>query len=177
MGNVRIAVIGDGQLAEIMISRLNNTECNVMHYANNSACSLNTEDGTNYIDIANANDLIVTIQQDIIDLEKILVDSSGVIQSRRSDNVILDMSSVSPEFIKEVAEVFVEHEKNFLDATYLDDKDQDILLVGGDKYIFENFSSILDILADKVVHIGEHGASQFYRQAFGVRNKRDAGAD
>ncbi len=171
MKKLQITVIGDGQLAEKIIARLSDAECNIIHYGNNTSESIEVNNETNYISIANTCDLVVTIQQDIVDLEKILVGSNGVIHTRRSDSVVVDMSSVSPEFIKEVAEAFIEHERNFLDATYLDDKYQDILVVGGDKYIFENVSSILNLLADKVLHIGEHGASQFYRQAFGVRSK------
>lgn len=173
MREIQIAVIGDSQLADKMIARLSNRKCNIIHYGNNASESIEVNNVTDYISIANTCDLVVTIQQDIVDLEKILVGSNGVIHTRRSDSVVVDMSSVSPEFIKEVAEMFIEHERNFLDATYLDDKYKDILVVGGDKYVYENVSTILNLLADKVLHIGEHGASQFYRQAFAVRNKTD----
>ena len=179
MEQIKVGVIGDGRLAKLIISRLKFAGCKIVQYKKNASSELTPgNDLSSPISIGNVSDLIITIQEDVTDLEEVLVGDNGVIHCRRNDNVIIDMSSVSPEYIKEVAEIFVENEKEFLDAAYLDVKNQDnnlvkMLLVGGDKYVYDKITPQLKLLADNIAHIGEHGASQFYRQAFAVRSIRE----
>ena len=70
-------------------------------------------------------------------------------------------------------------ERYFLDAAYVDAKQDNnssiqMILVGGERSVYDKVNSLLESLADGVEHIGGHGASQFHRQAFAIRTTKSS---
>ena len=123
-----------------------------------------------------ASDIIITICEDGPELENVLFGNNGIAQVGTGGTVIIDMSTVSPELIKEISEQLNEYERPFLDATVINEEQMEsglihMMLVGGDKNLYDKVLPELSLIAENVIHIGENGASKFYRQAFAVRNK------
>ena len=175
----KVGVIGSGQLASMMVARL----IEVGHFVivlNDKGIAdknINVITSSSPSDIGNICKIILTVVEDSTCLEDVLLGARGIISSRRKDNIVIDMSPVSPEFIQEIAEKFIEMERYFLDAAYVDAKRIDgnsvqMILVGGEKSVYEKACPILQSLAEAVEHIGGHGASQFHRQAFAIRTTK-----
>ena len=68
-------------------------------------------------------------------------------------------------------------ERYFLDAAVVDatcssNKTAQMILIGGERSVYEKAYPLLQVLAHRVEHIGGHGASQFHRQAFAIRTTK-----
>ena len=177
---IEIAILGEGKLAELIIEKLlisqftiNLLESDKNPYSENC----NVQSHNSILRIVKSSSIIITILSDGPALEKTLFGEQGVLNYISSGNTIIDMSSVSPELIKEISEQLVEKEIPFLDAAIINEETTEsgriqMILIGGEEYVYKSVLPVFKSIADNVRHIGENGASQFYRQAFGVRSKR-----
>ncbi|MEJ2115630.1 MAG: NAD(P)-binding domain-containing protein [Gammaproteobacteria bacterium] len=174
----KVGVLGATNLASILITRL--IEKNIRVHLLLDQKRIYFGAGAKYFvsqcEIVKASDIIITICQDGPELENVLFGNNGIAQVVTGETLIIDMSTVSPELIKEISEQLNEYGWPFLDATVISEKQMEfgliqMMLVGGDKYLYDKVLPVLSRIAENVRHIGENGASQFYRQAFAVRAK------
>ncbi len=174
----KIGVIGQGKLADLI--RL------LLRKANFSLGGLENETGEpthpamqGYPSprvLAGACPIIFTILSDGTELEKVLLDDTGIARCWRTGTLVIDMSTVSPEFLQELSEQLVENEVAFLDAAIINESVEDsgviqMILVGGEEDVYERALPIFKKISKSVKHLGPNGASQFYRQAFAVRKR------
>jgi len=177
-GKAEIGVLGKGSLVDLMIQRFSNAglSVNVLRtYINDPACS-NVRIHSSVAHLVGACPIIITIMSDIPELENIFFGDEGIAWLLRAGNVVIDMSSVSPEFLQELFERLVEKEISFLDAVVINENEGEfgtmkMILVGGELSVYRQVLPIFKKIAKSVKHIGLNGASQFYRQAFAVRRK------
>ena len=175
---LEIGIIGQGNLANFITDRLVNAEfsINVLENQNNNELNSKIRIYNKPVALARACSIIITLLSDGPELEEILFGDQGIVQCRRTDIIVIDMSSVSPEFISELSEQLVENEISFLDAAVINEETDNtgaiqMILVGGEASVYEQVLPIFQRIARSVKHIGANGASQFYRQAFAVRKK------
>ena len=106
MNKSKIGVIGNGYLANLVAGKLISSGHIVVVLNSNKIENDNIKRIVSNApaDIGNICTVIITIIEDSTYLENVLVGNQGLINSRKSDNVVIDMSPVSPEFIQEIAE-------------------------------------------------------------------------
>ena len=106
MDKNKVGVIGRGQLANVMVARL--IEAGqfviVLNDRNISDKDIEVITSNNLSDIGNMCKIILTVMEDSTCLEDVLLGGRGIINSCRKDNIVIDMSPVSPELIQEIAE-------------------------------------------------------------------------
>ena len=177
--DVSVGIIGDGHFRNTLINSL--LKENIVLNMPENQRHVKYEDQIHFCksiaEIVLASNILITICHDSPELEEILFGEEGITKENMTGKVIIDMSSVSPEFIQELSEKFVEKEISFLDAVIINENQDSsgviqFVLIGGEKSVYEDVFPIFDRIAINVKHIGVNGASQFYRQAFGVRKKR-----
>lgn len=116
-------------------------------------------------EVAEQVDVVITMLPDSPDVEKVLLGEDGVIEGAHTGLVVIDMSTISPIATKRFAEVLAERDVDMLDApvsggTIGAERGTLTIMVGGKREVFEKVKPILEVMGDKITHMGGHGAAQ-----------------
>lgn len=179
--NIEIGIVGEGSMMDLLIHSFGQTDATI-HMLDNqikeheSAKNIRTH--ASLASLSRISDVIFTILSDGPEMEKTLLAEGGIASFTSSSSVIVDMSVVSPELTLELSEQLAEKEILFLDAAIINEEQSrfdavQMLLIGGDEYVYEKMRPIFKSIAKDVKYLGAGGASKFYRQAFAVRAKKD----
>lgn len=118
-----------------------------------------------YQELAANVEVIITNVPTTSDVEEILIGKQGIIQTAKPGTIVIDMSTISATSTKRMAEL-LEHKKiEMLDAPVSGGEVGAIkgtlsIMVGGKSLILKKVRSIFEVLGEKIVHIGDHGAGQ-----------------
>ena len=174
--DVKIGIVGEGFQVNLLTTSLfkANFSLNLMTNQRNNQLGSQTKYFASLCEFARASNIIITICTDGPELENILFDDDGIANQNATNKTIIDMSPISPELIQEISEQLTEKEISFIDAVIINEDQEEsgaiqMILVGGEENAYQRVLPIFQCIANSVKHIGVNGASQFYRQAFGVR--------
>lgn len=122
---------------------------------------------TSPADVARQATRIITMVPDSPDVEQVLDGPDGVFTAMQPGTIVIDMSSITPDTARRLADRARELGGAMLDAPVSGGDIGAIqgtlsIMVGGDAADFLAVKSILDVMGnpEKVVHIGESGAGQ-----------------
>ena len=93
-------------------------------------------------EVAAASDIIITIVGDAPDVKEVIIGSQGVIQGCRPGQVVIDMSTIPPHTVREVAAALAAKKVDMLDAPVSGGEGGAIagtlsIMVGGKAPLFE----------------------------------------
>ena len=116
-------------------------------------------------ELAQHCEMIITIVSDTPDVMKIITGYNGLIYGASEGNIIIDMSTISPEVTRQIAHKLADKNINMLDAPVSGGEKGAIdgslsIMAGGKKKIFENALPVFECLGKNIVHVGDHGAGQ-----------------
>lgn len=114
---------------------------------------------------AAASDIIITIVGDAPDVKEVIDGSQGVIQGCRPGQVVIDMSTIPPQTVREVAEALADKNVDMLDAPVSGGEGGAIagtlsIMVGGQAPVFERCLPVFKAMGQNIVHVGDIGAGQ-----------------
>ena len=114
--------------------------------------------------VAQASDVIITMLRDDADTGELVLGNGGVVEGAKEGSAIVMMSTLSPAFCREVAEVARAKNIGVLDApvtgTRLRAATGELgIMVGGDKSLLERCRSILETMG-KIIYCGDLGMGQ-----------------
>ena len=121
--------------------------------------------------VAEASDVLVTIVTDSSDVEEVLVDGPdgdaerAAIGGLASGSVVVDMSTISPEVTRSIAEQLRARGVQMLDAP-VSGGDTGAkagtlsIMVGGEAEVLERCRPILEAMGQTITHCGPNGAGQ-----------------
>lgn len=97
--------------------------------------------------------------------EDVLEMIEAISQSAKPDTIVVDMSTVSSHTAKQAAAMLACKDVDFLDAPVSGGVEGAkngtlAMMVGGEETVLENVRSVLNAMANRVVHIGETGSGQ-----------------
>jgi len=136
--------------------------------------ALGAERGTSNKHVASKSDIIITmlpnsphVKEAILGREGAL---EGILESKRKDVIVIDMSSIAPAVSQEVAAVLKGHGIAMLDAPVSGGEPKAIdgtlaIMVGGDADVFEKVQPILAKLGTSVTLVGPIGAGNVTKLA------------
>jgi 3-hydroxyisobutyrate dehydrogenase len=115
-------------------------------------------------------DVVITCLPDTPDVQKVLLGSDGVIETVRRGAICIDMSTISPQATKEMAQALDKKNVVLLDAPVSGGQIGAIeaklsIMVGGPKDAFENVRAILESMGRTVTHCGPVGCGQMTKLA------------
>lgn len=115
-------------------------------------------------------DVVVTMVRDSPDVEAVLFGKDGVLSAPREGLLVIDMSTISPEVTRRIAERAAAQGVRTLDAPVSGGEIGAIearlsIMVGGDPGDVERAMPILSALGKTIVHVGPHGAGQVVKLA------------
>lgn len=128
-------------------------------------------------------------------ISAILDGENGILQNIKNGKLLVDLSTVSPNFSRSIANQLAEKKANLLDAPVsgnpvMVEKGLAAIMVGGDHTEFNRVKPILESLSSKVFYVGKNGqaltlklainislAVQFYAFSEGMLLIQKAGVD
>jgi 2-hydroxy-3-oxopropionate reductase len=108
---------------------------------------------------------IITMLPDGPEVEEVVNGADGIIETATAENVLIDMSSISPTVTKRVAASLAEKGAKTLDAPVSGGEPGAIsgelaIMVGGPEDVFNEMKPVFDILGKSAVLVGDTGAGQ-----------------
>jgi 2-hydroxy-3-oxopropionate reductase len=166
----RIGLIGLGIMGKPMADNLLQANHNLGLYARKpkklkSFTSDKVKIYNNPAELAQHCDITITMVADSPDVVNIVTGKDGIIHGAKPNHLVIDMSTISPEVTRSIAQQLASEKIDMLDAPVsggeLGAIDGSLsIMVGGKKDSFDYALPVLQILGKNIVHIGDHGAGQ-----------------
>jgi 3-hydroxyisobutyrate dehydrogenase len=122
-------------------------------------------EGGSPADVARRSDVVITIVGDSPDVEEVALGTNGIIEGARAGLVHIDMTTMSPQVTRRIAERLAEAGVEMLDAPVSGGQQAAIegtlsIMVGGKAETLERCRPVLAAMGRKIVHCGPAGAGQ-----------------
>ena len=119
-------------------------------------------------DVASHADIIITCPSDTPDVEHVLLQANGVIFGVKPGNLVIDMSTISPEVTRKLAAVLAERDVHMLDAPISGGSEGAAngtlsIMVGGEASQVARAMPAFEAMGKKITHVGEIGAGQMVK--------------
>jgi len=116
-------------------------------------------------ELADGSSIIISIVSDTPDVASLLLGEDCLIEHTAPGTVIIDMSTISPQVTKELAERLREKGIHMLDAPVSGGEQGAIdgtlsIMVGGEPAVFERCRLVFEALGKNIIHVGGNGAGQ-----------------
>jgi 2-hydroxy-3-oxopropionate reductase len=126
--------------------------------------------GESSSDVAAQTDIIITMLPDGPDVERAVLDRSGVLEGARKGALLIDMSSISPLVSQKVGAACAEKGVEFLDAPVSGGEPKAIdgslaIMVGGAQEAFDKALPILQAMGSTITLTGPVGAGNVTKLA------------
>ena len=110
-------------------------------------------------------DFVISIVTDGPDVEQVLLGPDGAVHGAQPGAVFIDMSTISPETARNLADRLSLHQIEFLDAPV---SGGDVgarnatltIMAGGKQDVFEQARPVFEVLGKRLTHVGPAGAGQ-----------------
>lgn len=170
-----IAFIGTGVMGKSIIRHLLKAGYPVTVYSRTKSKALELlEEGANWADttgeaVQNAQ-IIFTMAGYPADVESIYFGESGIFEAGKTGQILIDMTTSSPEIAKKIAAKAEELDMVSIDAPV---SGGDVgarngvlsIMCGGDKEVFNDIKPILSVFGKDIVYQGAAGAGQHTKMA------------
>lgn len=119
-------------------------------------------------DVAAHSDVVITCVSDTPDVEAVILGESGVIHGVRHSALVIDMSTISPQATRQIAERLAERGAHMLDAPVSGGSEGAVrgtlsIMVGGDADQVARAMPIFQAMGKAITHVGGHGAGQLVK--------------
>ncbi len=129
-------------------------------------------------EVAENSDVLITMLPDTPDVENVLLGEGRALGAMRPGSTLIDMSTISPAFTRQLARRCAEKGIDVLDAPVTGGdlgaiKGSLSIMVGGEREVLERCRPVLEALGDKITHVGPSGSGQVVKlvnQIIGVGN-------
>lgn len=165
---MRIGWIGLGNMGIPMAKNLINSRYDLTVYNRtkekaDSLIELGAKLLENPKEVVENADIIITMVSDDQAVKEIYTSSDGILAGLTSGKTVIDMSTISPNTSREIAELCNEKGVKMLDAPVSGsvkpaEEGTLVILVGGDSKTYNQCKPIFDILGKASFHLGENGA-------------------
>ncbi len=115
--------------------------------------------------VAEQSDIIITMVTASEDVRSVVLGDDGIVHGARPGAVVVDMSTISPQVTREIAEALAGQGVHMLDAPV---SGGDVgarnatlsIMVGGEADVVERVRPVFEAMGKKITHIGPNGAGQ-----------------
>lgn len=167
----RIGIIGLGIMGKPMAKNLLKANYKLGLYARKarSLANFKNEDVdifTSPSELAKHCEVIITIVADSPDVKEVLAGENGILKcTNNKAQFVIDMSTISPEVTRELAQQLADQGINMIDAPVSGGELGAInstlsIMVGAEDDSFQQVLPILQCLGKNIIHVGGHGAGQ-----------------
>ena len=116
-------------------------------------------------EVAAANAVTVTCVSDTPDVESVVLGPEGIVEGIKADSVVIDMSTISPDATRRIADRLRGKGCHMLDAPVSGGEQGAIdatlsIMVGGEATVLERCRPVLEAMGKTIVHVGPNGMGQ-----------------
>ncbi len=116
------------------------------------------------------SDIVITIVTDSPDVRAVILGERGVIEGIRPGSIVIDMSTISPEVTREIADALRAKQVQMLDAPVSGGEKGAIegtlsIMVGGEADALERARPVLSAMGKTITYIGPNGMGQVCKLA------------
>lgn len=121
--------------------------------------------GSSPADVAAHSDIIITCVSDTPDVEAVILGEEGVIHGVREGSLVIDMSTISPQATRDIAEQLTAKGVHMLDAPISGGSEGAVngtlsIMVGGEAEQFERAMPVFEAMGKTITHVGRSGDGQ-----------------
>ncbi len=166
----RVGLVGLGIMGKPMARNLLNAGYAMGLYARNpdALSEFNSDSVVCYSSptkLAEQCQVIITVVSDTPDVTEVITGSNGILHGASAGSIVIDMSTISPEITRKIAERLEAKNIQMLDAPVSGGEQGAIdgtlsIMVGGKEETFSHALPVLNCLGKNIVHVGNHGAGQ-----------------
>ncbi len=119
-------------------------------------------------DVAAHSDIIITCVSDTPDVEAVILGENGVIHGIAADALVIDMSTISPQATRHIADRLAQKGVHMLDAPISGGSEGAAkgtlsIMVGGDEAQFQRALPVFQAMGKTITHVGPQGAGQMVK--------------
>ena len=116
-------------------------------------------------ELAAACDVVFTVVTTSSDFEQVALGENGIIHGARAGSVVVDMETISPIVVRNVAQAFAAKGIDMLDAPVSGGpmgagQATLSIMAGGKEPVFERVKPLFECLGKTILHMGDNGAGQ-----------------
>ena len=165
MRALRTGIVGVGQMGGRMAARVREAGDPIVAYDRDAErlAASGIEPTSSLGDLVAAVDVVLLSLPDSSIIEPVMLGAGGVLEHARPGQVVVDLSTASPESTRRIHAALAQRNVDFLDAgisggAKAADAGALTLMVGGDAAALARVRPILDRFAAKIFHMGDSGA-------------------
>jgi 3-hydroxyisobutyrate dehydrogenase len=118
---------------------------------------------TSPAELIEQTEVVVIMVSDDQAITEIFTGANGLLSTAVKEKIIINMSTVSPEISKEMAELCLKQGNHYLDAPVSGSLKQAetgtlVVMVGGDEDVYQKVKPVLDHLSKLTIRVGNTGA-------------------
>ncbi|PZG01893.1 2-hydroxy-3-oxopropionate reductase [Micromonospora deserti] len=122
------------------------------------------------VELVQKSEIVISMVRDSADVEAVALGEQGVLANARPGQLYIDMSSISPQTARQVAEAGKTFGVRVLDAPVSGGEAAAVegdlsIMVGGEADDFAAARPVFDVVGRTIVHVGPHGAGQTVKAA------------
>jgi 3-hydroxyisobutyrate dehydrogenase-like beta-hydroxyacid dehydrogenase len=122
----------------------------------------------NVVNVAESSDIIITMVSDDIALERVALNSDGVMANAKPNSTYIDMSTVSPGLSEKISVAAADKNINYLRApvngTVMQAETSTlVILVSGPEEEFEKQKDIFETMGNKIFYTGEEEQARYLK--------------
>lgn len=120
--------------------------------------------------VAEDSEVVITMVTSSSNVEQVMFGSDGVLAGLRKGNIIIDMSTIDPLVTRKVAAAAADSGIDMLDAPVSGAPPKAAegtlsIMVGGEKEVFVRCRPILEVMGEKIFHVGGVGMGEVVKLA------------
>ncbi len=175
----KIGIIGTGLLGRAVAVRLLNTGHEVIVYNRTikkaeSLREFGAEVASSPKDVAKACDLVITIVKNDKAVEEVAFGKDGIVEGRHDGLVVAEMSTINPISSRKIAQKFLENGIIMIDTPVMGgpnlvEKGEVVLMIGGDKKVYEKYKIVFDFIGNKHFHLGDSGSGHSMKLVMNIQ--------
>jgi 3-hydroxyisobutyrate dehydrogenase len=177
--STRVGIVGTGIMGKAIATRLLNTghKLTVYNRTREKAESLKTLGATvveTPKDVAEDSDLVITVVKDAVAVEEVAFGNNGIVYGKHGDLTVADVSTINPVASRAIAEKLGENGIAMLDTPVmggppLAEKGELVVMVGGNREIYEKHKKIFDVIGNKTFYLGGNGSAHAMKLALNLQ--------
>ncbi len=177
--SIRVGIVGTGIMGKAIATRLLNTghKLTVYNRTREKAESLKTLGATvveTPKDVAENSDLVITVVKDAFAVEEIAFGNNGIVYGKHENLTVADVSTINPVASRAIAKEFGENGIAMLDTPVmggppLAEKGELVVMVGGNREVYEKHEKIFDVIGNKTFYLGDNGSAHAMKLALNLQ--------
>lgn len=175
----KIGIIGTGLLGRAVAVRLLKTGHEVIVYNRTikkaeSLKEFGAEIASSPKDVAKACDLVITIVKDSKAVEEVAFGKDGMVEGRHEGLVVAEMSTINPISSRKIAQKFSENGITMIDTPVMGgpnlvEKGEVVVMIGGDKKVYEKYKKVFDFIGNKHFHLGDNSSGHAMKLVMNIQ--------